>query len=546
MIEEENNSSNPGQPDKPPQPVSKVPAVEKTLALFIPIIAGVVIACVIIYQEIKGCCISISEQAISLISLAIAVWTGINIMNVIDRSEFDTLRKNVEDYEQKSNELIQPLNENIKTIKDLQWFDSIYTETITEEFYNILETSEDAFYRHLGALYRTQDESLSSNKTDVDSKNQSNILFLRNRAMMLARIKDILYIRSLHEKNTLDCARNINSAADLIEKAVSTMTQNPDSTLTELDVNVLKFITADLYFYKAFAIRTIQDSNDSYLQSAKLFSSANDIYIGLKDFFINKLTNNIIFRYYYNSIAQCYSEILLCYDKITDEQKLSSLNQIISCNTAISETEKYSAYITEGSSVGQYPFADERYYKNRGLLYDRIARLCTDNVDNKYASNMDKAISFYNKARTVPRTEKMEKTYQVLCSALNNYVKFYIHGKPNINSKEDFIRPNSTTSLWQNGLIQDSAFYNTISSMAISLRNNSFAAMHYWPGKTMFCCFYILSKIYLGIPCDDSERKKLIPEIEGDIQVFLSETDTDSSFEKATRTAFRNIKQQYS
>lgn len=546
MMKTMNNFEESANHDTSSNRVRRLSTIEKALALFIPIIAGVVIACVIIYQEIKGCCIPIEQQAISLISLAIAVWAGINILNVIDRSEFDTLRKNVEDYEQKSNELIQPLNENIKTIKDLQWFDTIYTETITEEFYNILETSEDAFYRYLGDLYRTQDESLSSNKTDVNSDNHSNILFLRNRAMMLARIKDILYIRSLHEQNTLDCAWTINSATGLIEQAISTMTDNPDGTLTELDINVLKFIRADLYFYKAFAIRTIQSSDDSYLQSAKLFSYANDIYIELKNFFINKLTNDIISRYYYNSIAQCYSEILLCYDKITDKQILSSLNKIVSCNTAISETKKYSAHITEGSSVGHYPFADERYYKNRGLLYDRIARLCSDNVDDIYTKNMDEAIRYYNKAREVKNTKKMGKTYSVLCSALNNYIKFYINGKPNAKPEEDLITKDSTTSLWKTGLIHDPSFYKEISAKSTFLRDDSFAAMHYWPGNTNFSCFYILSKIYLGIPYGDIKRKELISEIERDFQIFLPEADDNSKLENATRIAFKNIKQQYS
>ena len=286
-----------------------------------------------------------------------------------------------------------------------------------------------------------------------------------------------------------------------------------------------------MLFYKAFARYEYGDEDKRYSEIASLFSEASKTYMELRDYFIKPDTPNIINRYYDNSIAQCYSEIILCCIKCNGKlENIEAIKNYKSLEQFIEEAKKYTYSIDIGDSVGHYSKVDEKYYKNKGLLYERIARLMND--ESEYEDNLKKAIEYYEKAAIYG---SQKKTHYVLCSAYYKLLKELIRK----NSKKDYIAEDSRLSVWTYQLtnnIESEEFKSYI----LKYNKASRRAREMWPSDLLYRWMTIMADIFTGI-IDKDKRNMILKSVNAERKAIISVKLPNTYMEREIDNAIRNI-----
>lgn len=499
----------------------------KCIALLVPVIAGVVISLITIIKLCTGVEVTTADQSVSIIALAVAVWTGINISNVVERTEFDDLRdrfaKKKEEFEQAEASNKRDLEKVEAAVSDFRDSNDVYLRREIEEIHSLLQTSDDGFYRYLGTMYENEEMK------DEDSKYYSKES-LKSNAFLVNQIRNVLNLRYLHEKGDFERKEYLYDDAGKTIDTICEADKNSEFKFIAFSRNLLSFILGDAYFYRAFSRYDVGPDGERYVEVAQLFLSAEKQYIRLYPYFVTDDAPEIVVRYYRNSIAQCYSEIILCYAKSGKDDK-EKLQEILPLDQAIDKAVEWSKGIT-GDSDGRYRFADERYYKNNGLLYDRIAMV--GNPED-YEKNIELAISNYEQAF---RYGNQPNTYHVICSAYNNLIKRYL----NKDKDEDCITPVSKVSIWSKDFVPRE-MYPQIKQKSDKLISVSKSALKIWPLNSFYTCMSFLGIMYSGIPQDIEHKKQILKDLNKDVeQYFHGKKESElSGLEKCVLNVLKNI-----
>ena len=484
----------------------------KFIAIIIPVVAGSLLVVVFAisvmarpdYRDIDG--------SLAIITLAVTVWTGINIANVIEKSEVEKIRRKLKSAEAriKQSEVILKQSEDI--INDLNKNKEMREDIDRKEFLYVLESSNDIFYRYLHDLYK---EELKRNVIPWE---------LNVEALRL--IKGILHIRALHEKGTADTKKHIfDYSKELIDR-IEKLSNDMQPCLTR---QVLQFTKYEAYFYSAFARYEYGDIEDKYSSVAERFYTAANGYEKLMRNFLIQAPD-IIVCHYSNIVAQCYSEILFCYIKVkSDPFAAKKIESIVNLDLVRKKVLEHSKRATENESLRKFPFAYERFHKNFGVANERIALA----FDEDYLSYLKSAIAEYELA---DERGKQKKTGYVLCSGYNKYIKKLINPQ-NI----EFITPECKVSLWQEGLISEED-QKPFEYACNRLRGLSNKWRQLNPAESLFFSLYILSQIYEGILVDNDRRAAILNRVRLDVdEIKLIPKDRLSELNRAVINVFDNI-----
>lgn len=515
--------------------------VKKFIAIIIPVFASSVLTIAFAFSVLIHSDQREIDGSLGIISLAVAVWTGINIANTLEKSEVEKIRGKLIDVEskiekteeivKKSEAIDQDLDNNKKMreeidgiieksegiIKDLNENKQLREDLERKEFLYVLESSDDIFYRHLRDLF-IKEKQLIPPRFNADT---------------LRIIKGILHIRNLHEKNDSDAQIYIcEYSKELINRIDELVVEIP----TGLTSYVLKFIRSEALFYSAFAKDRTQNDQKKFLLEARLFYEAAKGYEAIMHTFVDG-SDSIIEMYYYNTVAQCYNEIIFCYERSRKNRGIASeIDRLVNINDAKDLVLKYSYLATADRKLEDYPFSYERYYKNSGVAKERIAQLNGEfNIPD-----LKEAIEDYEKAA---KYSQQNKTGFVLCSAYNKIIKAMIYSD---EGKMDFITDKCADSVWLKGKIaeQDMDYFKYAYKRLRGLSNR-------WrqinPAEPRFYCFYILSQIYEGVIADNDQKRHLLDKVRPDVEeINLKPDDIKNVLDKVVVNVFNRINNDFS
>ncbi len=500
----------------------------KLLIISIPVVASSILTISFAFSSFKSSTDKnsseqVAEGSIAIIALAVSVWTGINIANAIEKSEVEKLKQELESAEESIKQLEEKIESSSKRVELVETNALLHDLIDERDFISVLESADDIFFRYISNLYKKEKEESDKEENDKEKKDKDS---LEISAEILRIIKAILHIRTLHLMKNKDNLEHIyNYSGDLI-KSIDKLLPKVKSTLSK---NVLIFMQSEAGYYRGFSRYEYGDKESRYIDTAKIFKDAVDGYIRKRVFFTDGAPR-MIESYYDDIIAQCYGEILGCYQASKGNKNATAeIRKIITLEEARAKAKYYTDRLSENLSLPGYPYLEELFNKNCGVIIERMSATHDNSIQS-----LQKAIKFYEKAA---KFGKQRTSGYVLCSAYNKYLRKLISPQ-----ETDFITSECNKSLWKDGNVngENERIYRNICKK-LQIQSNRWRQL--FPGESLFNYLYLMSQIYSGlIEEDNSKRKKILEDIRPDIEAVKHLNDEPKKVLRLTLiNVFENI-----
>lgn len=340
---------------------------------------------------------SVISTGLDVIGLAIAVWTGLNIINAVSRQEVNKMKEDLNDIINSKEELSDIINKMENKSKN-------------EFLIELLKTDKDEMSRYYYKKFKEEDVSFSK----------------------LIEIEHIFNkIYEMHTNGNVSSEQIIRETEEL-EIKIKEISESIDD-ICEIGKlrfieNYLNFRKAEGLFYKGYELRDEEKKYDTYAEAVLIYldvASKLDIKFPkyeakliFDDNFwendVNKYYNNSeITAYFANTIGEAYGNMALARPKSKEfEIKSIASKAVFYGRFAVDCAEKHN-------------INKEVYYKNLGCNYERLERI----ENNNSFFNSKNALDNYRKAfeLTINKpqlsSKQMSRVYHTYLSYINKYIK---------------------------------------------------------------------------------------------------------------------------
>lgn len=328
---------------------------------------------------------SIISTGLSIIGIAVAVWTGLNIANTIDKNRIDEIDERIK----AANCQMKEIKETVDTISDVRKKQvRIDKSKLLQEMY--LSESDMATRKLI--------------KLIEDLPNESTVPFME----LLAIEQEFRIVLNSHESKYTDNAKLKKIAEHGIKLAEDAVSNTKDN-IARLYLN---YRIADFHFYMGYCCLG-KECASHFLEAIKWYREcADDFQADIPQFGNNEIGPNMIVpsckkikeisAYFCNSIGEAYSKIVHN-NKGKDEEKCSDADiklygsqAVFYCAYAIHWGNK-TAYIRNyGCALerhyGKQIFVDDNLYKVICSEYETAIKREPENI-----SNFKNMVSAYDK-----------------------------------------------------------------------------------------------------------------------------------------------------
>ncbi len=393
----------------------------------------------------KGVESTLLATGLSIIGLAIAVWTGLNIVNAITKDDLQDIKSK---FEKSKDEIVEQYKNAEKKTTDMQEsFQKQFDNTEKEfcKFYTELKKSTFALF--LQELFKTEKDICSRyfyykfshfNERDividlelwsllyqieqkfVEVYNLHQSIYAEDSVLVKKANTGLSLIEELKHKKSID-------TNDLFTEAVGDFaSENPDNIIKQF----LHFRKAEFNFYKGYVKTNNIETAENFLSSAKTYFSFAKIFgcfINLNDIEdigvdipIYKGEQPEIAAYLANSIGESYSKMLHLLPTKFDTFKTSYGD--IEQNFLEGYAKKAIFYCE--CAVKWAPKARETYYRNLGCAYERAEKLKGEIGTRKkeVLSNYKTSLSLMIKEKS-PALYTQNNVYHVILSYYERIIK---------------------------------------------------------------------------------------------------------------------------
>lgn len=345
---------------------------------------------------------SLLTTGLEIIGLAIAVWTGVSIINAVEKHEVEEMKEELSD-------IINRMENKNKN----------------EFLLELLKTDKDEMSRYYYRKFKEENVSFSE---------------LITVEHMFNKIYDMHSNGSISEDQIIQETEELEK---IIEEILENNNKKSKKNKTRLVTNYLKFRKAEGLFYRGYALRDKKEHEEAY----EIYDKATKIYLEIIGDFnikfpkyedistldenfwakkVNSYYNNYeLFAYWANTIGEAYGNMALA--------------TIISNKNTAEEVAKKAVFYGKLSvdCAEKHDIKKNVYYKNLACNYERMERAQTNDacVESK------EALDYYKKTFELTinqpqlSKEQMGKVYYTYLAYTNKYIR----NKLNLESKENEI-----------------------------------------------------------------------------------------------------------
>lgn len=355
---------------------------------------------------------SLLSTGLEVIGLAIAVWTGLNIVNLVSRNEVNEVKENLNKIREQSDKIREDLNEINKNKDELnEIINNIENKNKDEFLSELLKTDEDEMSRYYYKKFK--DEKVSFSKLVA-------IEHLFNRIYEMHVSKNV---------NLEQMSREINELKLRIEEAKDYIDNISRKNKPILLENYFKFRQAEGLFYIGYEINNSEEKYNKYEKAVSLYldtvkelaiefpeykpSLITNIDFWEKD--VNKYYNNAeLFAYFANTIGESYGNMALANPKSKEENIEDIAERAIFYGKLAVDCAK------------KHDINKEVYYKNLGCNYERLERIKTNNSVHNSIETLDNYRKAFELTINKPQLSKnqMWRYYFTYLTYLNKYIKY--------------------------------------------------------------------------------------------------------------------------
>lgn len=344
------------------------------------------------------------SAALTIIGLAVSVWTGLNIVNAIERKEYDVLKENVK----KTDRLVQKTKRKVKAYSKEVSAISQSIQSATDKLQAIeKKQAESDRMKLINEMYYTEQDLstrvLIEKIRDIDVSEEGEtkkVDFLR--LLEIERLFNSVY--HLHESTYSRNEVLLNEAEKGIRLATELLTKTMNNTVRFY----LKYRIAEFNFYSGYCCdvskrdKFFRAAIQIYLETGEFFGACKppyeeeQVYPNIKCKEIRRDSAKIS-AYFCNSIGEAYSKIIEHKDKILCEKK--------DVNDYGLKAIYYCAYAAHWDNR-------ETYWRNLGCAIERHYK---SDILEQYEVLHD----VYNKALSINATPN---AFKVLLSVSDKYI----------------------------------------------------------------------------------------------------------------------------
>ncbi|MBP3392828.1 MAG: hypothetical protein J6L76_08625 [Clostridia bacterium] len=336
--------------------------------------------------------INLISTGLSIIGLAVTVWTGLNIINVLERKEFELIKNDVE----ATKNAIGNISNKIKKADQIKLLNEMYytvEDAATKELIKIIQAIPDADIAQIDFVTLLEIE-----------RRFNNVYRIRNSD---GKHSDLL----LHE---------VSQGEELIYSQLNTVNH---TTITLY----LKYRLAEFHFYSGYyysgqdGCETFGKAADLYFETAPGFHAYVPKYTNIPvddiDFtFPHSKDEQKISAYFCNSIGEAYSKITEYMKKMDNynSDNENAFKAIFYCAYA-TKWEKSEVYLRNyGCAIERKEDVSEQNYSRLKEIYDdAFGTKCTKNSLKTLMSVMDKRFNANLKIEII-NIDKGEKRHPPL------------------------------------------------------------------------------------------------------------------------------------
>lgn len=504
---------------------------------------------------------SIISSGITIIGVVITVWTGLNIVNILDKRYFDNLEQNVSNLNVKVTKLndeakkysgkFEELNNNVSKLnreaenyqkkflslkRELTKFNLELKRQENERKNAQIRTDK---MRLLQEMYITlSDESTKILIKKIES-DRSDIPYLK-----LVEIEQ--KYRSVYQAHqdkffmNYQLIKIANEGIGLAQEIIQTNTKNYNRTLEVY----LNYRIAEFNFYKGYCVNI--ERKECYENSIKIYYKYYsdfgaqvpkfvDNFVYLKNSFVKFYVadeNRTITAYMCNSIGESYSKII----QIKNELIKNNLCSIID----IQEMERKAVFYC---LCANYLVAKSVYKRNFGCVLERVYGICSE--------HKDEILRIYSDALNLDANNI--NNFINLLSAYRKIIYKDIHildlPEPDVGALQLCDNINSFSELWKKTPINDRnearQFLNLLhifAKRAKTLHARSYVGFEYE-------CFYycVISLISLsdhnGSTIDDDSKnlRQYISFAEENLEILQMLKPNSVEYESAENNPIKNL-----
>ncbi len=460
--------------------------------------AGTLVALACIYQKDPTHFAGAAEAALlsnglALIGLAIAVWTGMNISNAIQRKEVDSLQDRVDELSRTSGQLKETSQAVARTLSYLD-AESLFLQ-------EILKTGGD--YTSVFLYYAFQSESRI--KADWDSLIQIERLFTQVQKMYKGSITEAIPLRTV---------------ANLALQKINDLQPTDHPTLKRY----LIIRKADFHYYMGYVSNNPKQVYDHYRQTIDLYIDwLNVLGVELEDIeSIDKMTTPVS----RNMVAHIANGISLSYIKIAQmhehlEKKGIADDIIQSSGKQAVLYGEYAKAWAKTSDLGK----DEFIFRNLGAAYE-----WRDILDKTPFASKNKVIGCNKEAfnkmvenGSVP-VSRIRKVYYALFSYYKKYLESALEIENILGGGIDATKlpdelPNDVATLLQNFIRYSDYALSDGHKYGFVINLNGFAY-----------CYAALAEKVRNIPIDGVTYQECLEKAQSalDMLELIGRTDGDN------------------
>ncbi|MBQ4630922.1 MAG: hypothetical protein IJB70_08070 [Clostridia bacterium] len=343
------------------------------------------------------------STGLAVISIALAVWAGLNIINAVSRKDIE-----------KEQEKVYYLRKDLNKLKRESKF--VFVDNKYVNFIELLRLLPDKEYPSKYFLTHF-------------FEHRPNIEFIDE----FEKIERYFYnVYNMHERFD-NGGITVSKSADSAIKIISDVLSSKSRLLNGKEELYLNFRLAEFYFYKGYVCNTFGSAFYSFRKALELyFCTAPGFDIDIPHYNCDmelspcKGNNIDLAIYYVNSIGEAYSKIVDKYisnngiyeDKIDVHDYAGK--SIFYCHCSV-------AWSNEAKCALNYE-PSEVYYRNAGVALERYDKL-TGNFGENSETIMKYYLSSFELVRYMEPGTRVQKSYHVVLS----YMKKYFDKKLSLN-----------------------------------------------------------------------------------------------------------------
>lgn len=346
-------------------------------------------SCVSMIHKERKIEIDLISTGLSIVGLAVTVWTGLNIINVLERKEFELIKNDVE----ATKNALGNISNKIKKTDQIKLLNEMYytvEDTATKELIKIIQAIPDA---------------------DISRIDFVTLLEIER------RFNNVYRIRNSNGKHSDLLLHEVSQGEELIYSQLNTV----NHTMITL---YLKYRLAEFHFYSGYyysgqdGCETFKKAADLYFETAPGFNAYVPKYTNIPvddiDFsFPRSKEVQKISAYFCNSIGESYSKVTEYMKKMNDynpDNEISS-KAIFYCAYA-TQWENSEVYLRNyGCAMEHKEEVSEQNYLQLKEIYDNAFRTkCTKKSLKTLMSVMDKRFNACMEIKEVNIEKKETRT----------------------------------------------------------------------------------------------------------------------------------------